>query len=196
MTAVPTPEEFLHLDQPEDDSEDYTPAPGVGSDPLASIATSLEALTGLVSRLDREAAETDQLRAELTEARLHAEEFEAHLAAAQEQLDQVLEICGKSTSKLANSIRAVLTPDPSPAPDGQASEAVDDAAPEPGSSAQDVRPSAGEVSDPVVLVQPAHDAGVEEWREYARGLGYTDVDNANRSQIRTLLGIPQPVSAS
>lgn len=44
--------------------------------------------------------------------------------------------------------------------------------------------------------QPAHDAGVEEWRAYARNLGAvpegTVLDQMNRSQIRTMLGIEQP----
>lgn len=45
---------------------------------------------------------------------------------------------------------------------------------------------------------PAADASVEEWRAYARILGYqlrADVDTMNRSQIRTMLGIEQPVGA-
>ena len=41
---------------------------------------------------------------------------------------------------------------------------------------------------------PAHDAPVEEWRAYARSrTGFpegTSIDTLNRSQIRTLLGIP------
>lgn len=42
-----------------------------------------------------------------------------------------------------------------------------------------------------INVQPAHDAPVEEWRAYARRLGYAgpDIDKANRSVIRTTLGI-------
>lgn len=43
--------------------------------------------------------------------------------------------------------------------------------------------------------QPAHDAPVEEWRAYARSKGFAgpDIDKANRSQIRTALGVAQPV---
>lgn len=50
---------------------------------------------------------------------------------------------------------------------------------------------------PMSQAVPAADASVEEWRAYARGLGYTgsDVDTMNRSQIRTMLGIEQPVGA-
>lgn len=42
--------------------------------------------------------------------------------------------------------------------------------------------------------QPAHNAPVEEWREYARALGYAgpEIDKANRSMIRTTLGVVQP----
>lgn len=45
-------------------------------------------------------------------------------------------------------------------------------------------------------VQPEHNAPVEEWRAYARALGYAgpDIDKANRSVIRTTLGIAQPVT--
>jgi hypothetical protein len=41
--------------------------------------------------------------------------------------------------------------------------------------------------------QPEHNAPVEEWREYARALGYAgpEIDKANRSMIRTTLGIAQ-----
>lgn len=44
------------------------------------------------------------------------------------------------------------------------------------------------------VAQPVHDAPVEEWRAYARHLGYAgpDIDKANRSMIRTTLGIAQP----
>lgn len=45
-------------------------------------------------------------------------------------------------------------------------------------------------------VQPAHNAPVEEWRAYARALGYAgpEIDKANRSVIRTTLGIAQPTA--
>lgn len=49
--------------------------------------------------------------------------------------------------------------------------------------------------------QPADDAPVEEWRAYARSTAYDDnpeypdLDELNRSQIRTLLGIEQPMAA-
>jgi len=46
--------------------------------------------------------------------------------------------------------------------------------------------------------QPAADAEVEEWRAYARDLGYTgpDIDKANRSQIRSMLGVPHPPASA
>lgn len=48
------------------------------------------------------------------------------------------------------------------------------------------------------LVQPEHNAPVEEWRAYARALGYAgpEIDKANRSVIRTTLGIAQPVAGA
>lgn len=49
--------------------------------------------------------------------------------------------------------------------------------------------------------QPAHDAPVEEWRTYARHLGhgrtgpaFNELEAMNRSQIRSMLGILQPVT--
>lgn len=51
-----------------------------------------------------------------------------------------------------------------------------------------------EPDDSAAVPQPAHNAPVEEWREYARALGYAgpEIDKANRSVIRTTLGIAQP----
>lgn len=51
-----------------------------------------------------------------------------------------------------------------------------------------------------VWEHPADDAPVEEWRAYARSArgqtnGESSIDTMNRSQIRTLLGITQPVEA-
>lgn len=37
---------------------------------------------------------------------------------------------------------------------------------------------------------PANDADVEEWARYAESLGFEVLDTMNRSQIRTMLGIP------
>lgn len=50
---------------------------------------------------------------------------------------------------------------------------------------------------PVGEHPPARDADVEEWRAYARqrGVYVTGLDTMNRSQIRTMLGIEQPVEA-
>jgi hypothetical protein len=91
--------------------------------------------------------------------------------ALRDQVAEVLEVIAKSTSQLANKVRDVLAP-PKTALEP-------DPAPEPG-------PVDG---------APAHDADVEVWREYARQhLGDAAPDGIagmNRSQIRTLLGIPQ-----
>jgi hypothetical protein len=101
------------------------------------------------------------------------------------------------------------TETPSPAPGAPA---VDEAA-GPGIPSQDVpQASAGEGSSSHseatsensgagVLTQPAQDAPVEAWRTYARFLGhgrtgpaFNELEAMNRSQIRTLLGVEQPVT--
>lgn len=122
---------------------------------------------------------------------------EARTARAEALIEEIAGIVKKSTSKVSLEVKAAIgawrAPEtPSPAPDASpASEpAVDDAA-EAVHLAQDVRPaSAGEG-----LGVPAPEAHVETWRAYARGQGYAgpDIDTMNRSQIRTMLGIEQPV---
>ncbi len=67
------------------------------------------------------------------------------------------------------------------------------AEPEPEEPVEDQVGYVGPVAS--VPEQPAPDAPVEEWRAYVRARGYTSphIDLLNRSQIRLLLGIPQPV---
>lgn len=87
---------------------------------------------------------------------------------------------------------------PSPAQDAPA---VDEAAAGPLVQAPELdvpQASAGEG-----LSQPATDADVSEWRTYARYLGhgrtgpaFNELEAMNRSQIRTLLGIEQPVASA
>ena len=130
-----------------------------------------------LTEVELEALKTVDLRDEL-------DRVEALHDAKQALLDEVLKICKPSVSKLANQIRALLEPMPVIEPEAPKAEEQ----PEPAAAQNGVAYAAG---------PPAHDAPVEEWRAHARALGYNgpDVDKANRSQIRTMLGIEQPVES-
>lgn len=109
-------------------------------------------------------------------------------------------IVKKSTSKVSLDVKAAIDawanpaiPEtPSPAPDASTSESPDTA-----DHVATVEASAGEGSTPGYLPMPAHDADVVDWYHYARALGHDEpgMENLNRSQIRTLLGIEQPAGA-
>lgn len=191
MTITPTLAEFLTQPYPDesDETEEAEPllpwqcVPTIAESggPLDSIADSLLRVAGSLTHLttmathhnleEKAESETQQLYADLQQA--HAD-LEAKHEALTGLVDDVLAICKPSTSKLANNVREAI-----------ASWRAPEAAAEP-------EPESTEV---LVHAAPADDASVEEWRGYARSLGYTgaDVDQANRSQIRTMLGIPQPV---
>jgi hypothetical protein len=170
--TTPTPEQFLAA--PPDPDEDEEPAAPV--EPLESIAGSLRYL---VDRYDAEHAEeklSDTLREEY-------DDLDSKYAAAFEVIEQIEATVKPSTSKLANSVRAVIgrwkNPKVEPVNTQRAVEPVDE---EP------------ETPPVIATLEPEPDADVEAWRAYARGRGYqdADVDRMNRSQIRTMLGIEQP----
>lgn len=152
--TTPTPEQYLA--QTEADDEDVDEEPRQNPDPLESIADSLRRVTALLERRDAEDVADDQLQTEYDKLDQAYGELEGRADAKQALIDQVLEICKPSTSKLADRVRAVVNEADSP------------------SSATPEEPD-----------HPAHDAPVEEWREFARGRGYTgdDIDRANRSQL-------------
>jgi len=179
MTYTPTPAEFLTQTEPDEDDVEPTATP----DPLTSIAESLRLLTALASRetgdqaderLVRDLTASDAQIAKLQAENATLDEIYDDLATTNEvlvgQIDEVRALIKPSTSKLANSIRAVL--------DGPTTE-----------------PAA--VDRDLDRPWPADDAPVEEWRACARSVSGlpngVEVDSMNRSQIRTLLGIPQPV---
>lgn len=103
--AAPTAEEFLAQTDPDEPDEEQQPrdpqTPPTADLALGSIATSLRMLADIVVRRDRE-EELEDTR----EQRIH--ELELDLQATRSQLDEVLALCKKSTSKLANSVREVL----------------------------------------------------------------------------------------
>lgn len=199
MTTIPTPADFLMIREPDEDD----------AEPFEQNAARLDDLERRLYALEargRDLQNDAQLLQEETsdqEHRMHtliedlADEQAKH-AVVIALVDQIEGIVRKSTSQVSLAVKAAIkawaNPDtPSPAPD-VAESAVDDAAGA-GSPEQDVQQSAGEG-----LPQPAVDAPVDEWRAYARSIHAvpegTVLDQMNRSQIRTLLGIEQPVPAA
>lgn len=106
------------------------------------------------------------------------------LAGALALIEEIRRIVKPSTSKVSLAVKAAIEAWENPSGAGLAEPAEDVGAPEAGQE-----PS-----------EPHPDADVEAWRAYARQLGYgrtglafNDLEAMNRSQIRTLLGIEQPV---
>lgn len=180
MSIVPTPEEFLTTYEQPDEPEE------IELEPLESIADSLRCLVavmkpqeGIVLPTDYETVSDEYAPAVLEEASKQAAEedrddWEDKHRALSELVMAISAIVKPSTSKVSLEVKAAIerwtNPQPEPAEETSGSEPLD---------------------------QPAHDAPVEEWRAYARSYGYTgyDVDKCNRSQIRTMLGIEQPMDA-
>ena len=173
MTATPTAEAFLSTPYPDEPDEEVLES--LPSDPLESIAASLELLASIIVRRDNEDREDDETRQALDQADAEHAELLRENERLRQLIADTLKICKPSTSKLANNIRALLEVDTVTAP---------------------AEPEGGDEDE---LVQPAHDASVEEWRDFARAFaerGGFEVNeevlgSANRSQIRTMLGISQ-----
>lgn len=208
MTTAPTAEQFLAMQDTEDD--EFTAEIHDTGDPLESIADSLRTLVQVIEAPQRE----EQASARLQEAFDDLEEKHQSLFGL---LAEVEKIVKPSTSKVSLEVKAAIDAWKSPevpqaltadevavhglptggkSPCGvhymaDASFSTDPTCPECVAAEEPVPASnAAEMGHP----QPDHDAAVEQWREFARGLGYQgpDIDKANRSQIRTMLGIEQP----
>ncbi len=189
-TTSPSIDAFLT--QPADDGSDFGPVEALLSerddtDPLTSIAGSLQAIADAV----RAGLESTPGAAGDTEAdrlREAYDDLEAKHAALYDLLADVEKIVAKSTSKVSLEVKAAINAWKAPVvPAQDEPDAVTD--PGEGQGLAAVRPE-----------QPAHDAPVEAWRAYCRELRPaeflpTELDNMNRSQIRTFLGLEQPVSA-
>jgi hypothetical protein len=169
-----TPTEVLALTSTDEDETELV-------DPLASMAGSLAAMAQHLTADTWAQEKTDDAAAELADLRREYTEIEALHDGKQALIERVLEICKPSTSKLANTIRAALDPIVTVDTTGPAADLEVD-----GDGADEL---GGQLAPEVT---------VEEWREYARSKGYTgpDVDTANRSQIRTMLGVPHVSSPS
>lgn len=179
MTIAPSPEEFLAQTEP--DEEDLP-------EPLESIADSLRKLVAGAAKSETD----DSAYNHLQEMHDNLDQAYADLEAKYESLrglvDDVLAVCKPSVSKLANQVRETVERWRNP--EAPVAETELEAEPEPTEQVdEDGQVYAGS--------WPGDDTSVEKWRALARRLGYTgaDVDKLNRSQIRTMLGIEQPVSA-
>lgn len=197
-----TPAEFLA--QPSDPEEDLEPEQPTSS--LESIAESLRTLAGYFAR-----QEVDEDR-NCAHAHAYAdiEQENARLESLHDQkqalIDEVLALCKPSTSKLANAIRAVLEPVVVPEKAKFAGFITDEQPEQPaeGVAPVDFKIDASEVATAAIssavdrgqAFELGPNASVEDWRAYARMFGHTgpDVDQANASQIRTLLGLPHPTA--
>lgn len=165
-----TPEQFLA--QPSDEAEDYDiePLEPGAADPLESIAVSLQRLVDLITSNAEDEKAADRMFVAF-------DDLEAKHGALLEVLSDVEAALGKSTAKPALAAKAVIEAwrNPEPAAESGKSE------------------SATERHTATVAIEerPDRDDTVEDWRAYARAQGYagSDVDQMNRSQIRTMLGI-------
>lgn len=153
----------------------------------------------------------DGLRARITELEAELSQLDVLLTTRTDvadlmsaQLDEIRAVVKPSVSKLANAVRAVLDGGEPAQPESTGPtepEAVDQpqepvaqptGAPTPDEAQQAVPSQAAAAGAPAAT--PAPNAPIEDWRAFARSLGYqgSDVDWANRSQIRTMLGLAHP----
>jgi hypothetical protein len=179
---APTPEQFLA--QPSDpDEDDNEPV-----SPLESIATSLASLVDVLQGRDPGTTETDELRQALDQADAEHADLLVRNGVLAGRLEEIRAVVKPSTSKLAIAVRAVLDAD-------DTVEAIDAPEPEP-EPTETVHLVNGDVVEvPLPMEQPTDDASVEVWRKFGESRGLDLVDNLNRSQIRSALGIPQPVAS-
>lgn len=178
MMQTPSPEEFMMLAaDPDDDSDQAVPD---FAQRLAELEARFAALAGAQS--DSPSADTyplapaaedmqfASLDAEIGELQQEHTDLEAKHDVVLQLVEQIRGIVKKSTSKVSLDVKAAIDAWANPL---------------------------GTLT-PSPWAQPAHDAPVEEWRGFAdgrlKGLGY-DLEQMNRSQIRTLLGIEHAAGA-
>lgn len=167
-----TPEAFMAApSSAEDDLEESQAAlhrvTALPPDPLESIAASLGLIATYIGNQQVVAEADAELQQRYDRLDQAYEQLARDFDGRQQVIEKALELLKKSTSKLAIGVREVLE---SRDPDKESELTT------------------------VLPVRPADDADVEEWRAYARPFvpRSVDVDDLNRSQIRTLLGIAHP----
>lgn len=201
--TAPTPADFMRMT----DGPDFDPTELRG-DPNAWVVqpTPSESvdLTGVLAHLERIEAMIQrpvELEQRVTDLSQENAAYTEQAALLEQRIAETLEAIRKSTSKVANQVRDILQPEPlAPAPGEPDLEPLSDAHPlPPGPQCPGCERY---FADAELLErhecsarqqQPAHDAPIEEWVAYAQARGL-DVDpgKANRSQIRTMLGLAHP----
>lgn len=191
-----TPEQFLTM--PSDPEDDQEPAPPL--EPLESIAFSLRFLVDRFEPEQVAAAADDGAQQRYDDLDQAYADLEAKHDVLRALVEEIEGIVKPSTSKLANQVRAAVQR--WRAPEVPAGEPVDE---EPGICsthgwAHKFKTCAEVTAEQSVgggdLELPGPDADVWEWRAYAIRLGHDNVEmgKLNRSQIRTMLGVDQPVN--
>ncbi len=168
MTHTPTIEAFLaQAGTDDDDDEDQ-----VELDPLTSIAASLSRLVSMAEDHGAEEKASDDLRESL-------DDLDAKHEVLFDLVEEIRAIVKPSTSKLANTVRDAIARWSSPVAPAAEPPVKVPAEPVPAANAAEMG-----------HLPPVNDASAEEWREYARSLGHEVTDQVNRSQVRTMLGLP------
>lgn len=190
-------------------------------DPLERIANAVEALLGMARPNAEYATDLDDKLREMADdygrmkeknQGLHeiVADLEDNAVAMLRVIEGVEKALGKSTARPAVAARAVIDQWRNPATEEEeaAEELAPDVEPAPDGGGYPIDPPAEVVEESTEPLQsvptwegvrpelPAHDAPVEAWRSYAKAVGAAgpDIDSMNRSQIRTALGVAQPVA--
>lgn len=169
-------------------------------DPLESMAESLRRLADHWTSTIPVAQNDDAVLGAMQELADLEAKYDT-LVALVEEIEGIIK---PSTSKLANSVRDAINAWRAPEVPAEPEVELVHGTPTGGKSPCGIHYMEGTFgSDPtcpeckaaeVPDNQPAHDADVEVWREYAitEGLPRDAAEGMNRSQIRTALGIEQP----
>ncbi|MDQ6524301.1 hypothetical protein RB608_11850 [Nocardioides sp. LHD-245] len=204
QTTIPTPAEFLLSSEPDEEAYEPFEQNAARLDALERRVYALEAERGaqpIPAVLETAACtECADFRSEAQTLRETYAEMGHAYAGAVELVEQIEGIVKKSSSKVSLEVKAAIEawrspaaepePEGEPAAEGTHTRTSTDSGPD---FCRECSDAAGDWMEWPCPAQP-----IEEWRAYARGLGYTgaDVDTMNRSQIRTMLGIEQPVAPS
>lgn len=188
MTQTPTIEQFFAMQDGEEDVEVEA------TDPLTSIAESLRTIAagmgGEAYTAEVVASPGDTRWSELHQVAMEQlDDLEEKHRSLFDLLAEVEKIVKPSTSKVSLEVKAAIEAWKAPA------------VPETEEPPADLISKAEreQMMAAPVTAQPAHDADVEEWRAYAMATAgeqfeLVGLDQMNRSQIRTMLGIEQPTT--
>lgn len=217
MTA-PTPAEFLASTEPDEDET----VPHPIDHPLYLIAQSLQRMADAAAGQPVTAVLDSAPCVDCAEHQNAADSYREQLvemgnsyAVAVELVEQIEGIVKKSTSKVSLEVKAAIESWRSPelpeepatrpcCPSAEGGPHHDDCPAGSGDPAPEGHIGKAEreqmlAGESVPAAQPEPDADVWQWRTYAKALrgatGESSIDTMNRSQIRTMLGVEQPVTA-